>query len=299
MRLRDWRQHPQVLALEDSLLGRLVTALFRINLRDRALSLAGQAFMALVPMVIVLATLLTSTDAQAVGDWLIAEYHLTGTAEQAVTSLFSRPPDATSGVGVVGFLVLLMSVNSFARLVQRTYELAWELPPRRGGRTLDGIKGALALLLILGGMAFVSGALNDLIDRPLVVQVLKVLVAVPAWWGMTHLFLGGRVSWTLLLPGAVVAAVGHVLTSLGSSLWMPYLIERNAERYGVIGVAVALISWLLVLAFLVVTSAVVQAQIGPALTPNGGGTRTTHGGLLESTDTTDAFAEAPRPRPSR
>lgn len=287
MRLRDWREHPRVLALEDSLLARMVTALFRINLRDRALSLAGQAFMALVPMVIVLATLVTSTDAQAVGGWLISTYQLTGTAEQAVTSLFSRPPDATSGIGVLGFLVLLLSVNSFARLVQRTYELAWELPPRRGRRTVDGMRGALALLLTLGGMAYLSGVLSDVIDRPLVVQLIKVLVAVPAWWGMTHVFLGGRVSWTLLLPGAVVAAVGHVLTSLGSSLWMPHLIERNAERYGVIGVAVALITWLLVLAFLVVTSAVVQAQLGPALTRRGGGPPDTGRGLLEETDDND------------
>ena len=284
MRLRVWREHPRVLALEDSLLGRMVTALFRINLRDRALSLAGQAFMALVPMAIVLATVLTSTDAQAVGDWIISEFELSGTAAQAVATLFSRPPDATSGIGVVGLLLLLMSLASFARLVQRTFELAWELPPGYRRRTVDGLRGASALLLTLGGMAALSGALSDVIDRPLAVRLLTLLVAVPAWWGMTYLFLGGRVSWTMLLPGAVVAAVGHVLTSVGSALWMPFLIERNAERYGVIGVAVALITWLLVLAFLIVTSAVVQAQLGPALTRRGGGSSDTDRGSIEETD---------------
>lgn len=261
-----WRGQPWVRALEASLVGRVLAALFRVGLKDRALSLAGQAFMALVPMVVVLATVASSSGAQAVGTWLVEEYGLTGSSEAAVVSLFSRPPEASSGLGVLGFLVLLLSVNSFARLVQRTYELAWGLPALGGRRAVKGLAGSVMLLLTLGGMAYLSGLLDA--GHPLTVVTLKAAVAVPAWWCTTYLLLGGRVSWQLLLPGAVVTAIGHVLTSLGSSLWMPYLIERNADRYGVIGVAVALISWLLVLAFLVVTSAVVQAQIGPALRPS-------------------------------
>ncbi len=79
--------------------------------------------------------------------------------------------------------------------------------------------------------------------------------------------LGARVPWRRLAPGAVVSAVAQVLVGWGGSLWVPHLIERNAGRYGVIGVAVALISWLVVLAFLLVASAVIGAQFGRWLSP--------------------------------
>jgi len=84
----------------------------------------------------------------------------------------------------------------------------------------------------------------------------------------------------------VVSAVAQVLVGWGGSLWVPHLIERNAARYGVIGVAVALISWLVVLAFLLVASAVIGAQIGGWLSP---------GTVEGEEDLSPADAASPRP----
>jgi len=69
------------------------------------------------------------------------------------------------------------------------------------------------------------------------------------------------------VPGAVVAGVGQVVIGLFSVLWMPRLVGQNAERYGIIGVTFALLTWLIVLAACVVAAAVISAEFGRAGEP--------------------------------
>jgi membrane protein len=261
----DLRSHPLVQRAADSVVGRLVAALLEIRLYERALTLAGQAFIALVPLLIVLATMLGSADSEAVGNWLIQRFELTGPSAEAVQSLFSRPPSTSSSLTIIGLVTVLISASSFARSVQRTYEVAWDLPARGFRRNLNGIEGAIVLIGLLGVLAWVSSLRPDVVGGRALTIVIQLCVAVPAWLLLARLLLSGRVAWHLLLPGAVVSAVGQVLTNWGGSIYVPLLIERNIERYGVIGVAIALISWLIVLAFLIVAMAVVGAQLGAAL----------------------------------
>ena len=251
-------------ALQHSLVGRIVTALLQINLRDRALTLAGQAFLALVPLLIVLAVLVSSADGQAVADWLVGRFSLTGPTAEAVRTLFDKPPSATGGMGVIGLLMLLLSVTSFAKSLQRTYEMAWGLPRVGGRKSLLGLGGALVVLISLGGAAYLGGLLAEVASRPVILMV-QIVVSVPGWWVGVFLLVGGRVPWMLLMPGAVVSSVGQALTGWAGSVWVPRLVERNIERYGVIGAAIALISWLLVLSLVVVATAVIGAQVGASL----------------------------------
>jgi hypothetical protein len=52
---RKWADHPLVRRVENSLVGRIIVAAIEIRLYDRALTIAGQAFIALVPLLIVVA----------------------------------------------------------------------------------------------------------------------------------------------------------------------------------------------------------------------------------------------------
>jgi membrane protein len=45
-------------------------------------------------------------------------------------------------------------------------------------------------------------------------------------------------------------------------VYVPHLIEVDAQRYGVIGVAFAIVSWLVIVAYLLVGTAVVGAELG-------------------------------------
>jgi membrane protein len=266
---RSWTDHPLVRRVvqrvQNSLVWHIVVAAIEIRLYDRALTIAGQAFIALVPLLIILATLLSTSDSLAVGNWLIERFALSGASADAVRSLFGRPPSATGGLTILSVITVLVSASSFARSIQRTYEVAWQLPARGLRRTVDGIEGACVLIVAVAVLTYLASLADDLPGGRLVSLVAQVCAAVPAWWLAARLLLSRRVAWHLLLPGAVVSGLAQVLVSAVGSSYVPHLIERNTERYGVIGVAIALISCLVVIALLVVASAVVGAQLGAAL----------------------------------
>ncbi|MEV0283086.1 MULTISPECIES: YhjD/YihY/BrkB family envelope integrity protein [unclassified Kribbella] len=264
-----WVEHPRVQQgwtwVQGSIVWRIVIAALQIRLYDRALSIAGKAFIALVPLLIVVATLLSTSDAEAVANWMITRFGLTGTTADTVRSLFSRPPSSSGGLTILSVLTVLISASSFARSIQRTYEVAWDLPARGLRRTVDGIQGAFLLLLALVVLASIASLADDLPGGVLVTLALQTCAAVPGWWLGAWLLLSRRVAWRLLLPGAVVSALAQTTVSAVGARYVPYLIEQNTERYGVIGVAIAIISWLVILALVIVGSAVVGAQLGAAL----------------------------------
>ena len=54
------------------------------------------------------------------------------------------------------------------------------------------------------------------------------------------------------------------MISIYSVAWMPRLIATNAERYGVIGVTFAILTWLIALSAAIVVTAIVSAEAGAA-----------------------------------
>lgn len=242
---------------------RLFRVFMEIDGRDRILMLAGQAFLAVIPVLIVVATV-SGAGGASVGSYLVRRFELEGSAETSVRILFDRPPDATGGTTLVSLLVLVWTTNSFARSLQRTFAAAWRLP-RSGPRgTVDRTAGLAVLLVVLFGVSWLGGAA----DQNLLLRALGVVVqlaAVVGGWALaSHLLLSRRVSLRVLLPGAAVSAAVQLLVGWGTAVWLPGLITRNADNYGVIGAALALVSWLIVVAAIIVASAVVGRVLAPA-----------------------------------
>jgi membrane protein len=237
-----------------------VVRFFMISGRDRVLVMGGQAFTAVIPLAIVTAAFASSDDAVAKN--LVSRFHLTGTAAEAVNTLFSRPPGAAGTITLIGFVVLVFSVISLARYMQRTYEVAWGLPPAGLRGTLDGVSG-LGLLL---GQIIVLSLIGGLVSRGpaggFLSLVVHLVVASVLWLQLQYLLLSRRVARRSLLPGAVVAGVGQAAVTIYSAVFMPHILQVDSERYGVIGVTFALLTWLIVVSACVVMAAVVSAEFG-------------------------------------
>ncbi|MCY0918500.1 hypothetical protein OS965_09975 [Streptomyces sp. H27-G5] len=60
-----------------------------------------------------------------------------------------------------------------------------------------------------------------------------------------HLFLAGRIGWTALLPGAVLASIATTMLSLSATLYMPAALNRALNEYGSLGLVLTLLSWLI------------------------------------------------------
>jgi membrane protein len=232
----------------------------RISGRDRILVLAGQAFTAVIPLLILLAAFAPAdnTLSQQISD----RFGLAGEAESAVEALFRRPPDATGAFTIGSLLLLFYSVLSFAKYLQRVFEAAWELPSLGWRGSLDGLAGLGLLLTQVVALALLGGVVRRMPGGDVVTFLLSMCIAVVLWLQLQRLLLSRRVDRRTLLPGALTAGLGQAVLAVYSTIWMPHLVSANAERYGVIGVTFALLTWLIVLSAGIVVAAVVSAEAG-------------------------------------
>jgi uncharacterized BrkB/YihY/UPF0761 family membrane protein len=124
-----------------------------------------------------------------------------------------------------------------------------------------------------------SAETEHLRGRPNVPRALISILGSYVFWLWTpRILLGPRVAWHRLLPIAGLTTVAVTILALASPLYMPTMIRDDAARFGAIGAAFALLSGLVVLAFLVVGSAVAASQFDRdrALAPDAPGAASTH-----------------------
>lgn len=241
---------------------RCVRIFFIIEARDRVLMLAGQGFMALVPLLIIVASFTSASGDAGVGDNIIDSMGLTGEAADAVSILFAYPPGATGGITAFSLVLLLFSLNGFAKSVQRTFEAAWGLP-RRGMRgTTTRTVGVVVLLACPSFAAWVGHQFDRLPAGLLIVLVAQMLVIGGGWLVGTALMLDRRAPARSLVAGAIVSAALQLIVGWATAIYVPEIFARNAERYGVVGVALALVTWLIAVASVLVGGAIVGAVLG-------------------------------------
>lgn len=242
--------------------GRCVERMNAIDGSNLAVTLAGQAFVAVIPALIIAATVVTASDGETIGGWLISNYELSGSAATAVEQLFATPPSATGGITVLGVLILAVSLAGLVRTLQTTFEKAWSLPARGFRGAMDGLGGALVLAMVLAIAAWIAHLFGDLVGSRLIAVPFQLAVGVPLWLLITSLMLSRRVPYRRLLPGAIITAAGQIGLTWWTAVYIPRLIANDAVRYGAIGVAFALVSWLVLVAYLIVASAAVGSVAG-------------------------------------
>src|SRR5262249_15022584 len=128
---------------------------------DRSVALASSALTALIPLTIVASAFASLLGGKDTAQRIIDRYELTGGGADAVREMFSPAGGASTSIGVVGFLFLLVAVLSFTRAVQRLFEQTWELKPMSVRNTVNGLIWAGGLIVYVG----VSGLLHALLGR--------------------------------------------------------------------------------------------------------------------------------------
>src|SRR3954449_11396118 len=97
---------------------RVLNRFQRIAGFDRAVALASSSLTALIPLALVSGAILTRLGGRDLADRIIDRYELTGGGAEAVKEVFSPPAGASTSVGVLGALLLIVAVLSFTRAVQ-------------------------------------------------------------------------------------------------------------------------------------------------------------------------------------
>lgn len=206
---------------------------------DRAVAIAGQAFTTLIPLLIVYAAVVSRASGADFADEVVRIFHLRGGAAQSVRQAVAPPGEVQSQVSAIGSVLLIVSALSFTRALQRLYQLAW-------GQTTLGLRAAKWGLIWLA-ILVVALTLRPIVLTPFdgVTKVVLTIAESGLLWLITpYVLLGRRLPWRRLWPTAALTGIGMTALGLASAIWMPHSVAVTGAQFGGIGVAFALLSWL-------------------------------------------------------
>ena len=161
------------------LVQRTVDGFVDIEPFDRAMTLAAQAFVSIVPVMIVMAALRPTE--RGFGSFLADSMGLSDATRDAVAG--SVPAGATVGgsVGVLGLLVALLSATSYSRALERMYAKVWHVP-RPGLRAAwRWLATVLAVILAVGLLGMTREATEGLPPPALWDFVVRLVVWTVVW----------------------------------------------------------------------------------------------------------------------
>jgi membrane protein len=148
------------------------------------------------------------------------------------------------------------------------YLEAWRLEKLPGVRaSLNAAVGLVALLLELALLGLARRLFSALPFEWVLAAPLSVLASVVLWTSVPWLLLDRRMPFRRLLPAGVLTAVAAAAYGVVSTIYMPELMERYSERYGLFGVCVALVGWLLASALILIAATVIGAEFDKARDP--------------------------------
>jgi membrane protein len=239
-----------------SLLGRMVQGMIQINIVDRALAMSSKAFVVLLPLTIITGAIVQG---ESLGDSLVARFDLTGAGAEAARTLFESPDAVRAGISAFGIGFLVFGSLSLARGLERIYLDAWELESLDGSilRRLGWIASVVGFLAVAGPIR----AYLDDVGVQLELAAVNVALGTLMWMWTPYVLLAQRIPARALLPTGLLTAVATTGLGIASLVYMPTVMTTNADRYGLIGVAFALVSWLFAYACAIIAAIVIGAVL--------------------------------------
>ncbi|MGA5300024.1 YihY/virulence factor BrkB family protein [Nucisporomicrobium flavum] len=233
------------------------SGLVRVQVFDRAMTLAAQAFTSLFPILIMVGALFGA-------DQVARFASLARMPESSRHLIDETLTDRGAGAfGVVGILVVLLSSTGLARALARAYGTVWEvrrLPsgPRAAWRWLLAVMVVAALLV----GTRLSGWLTAGLPRPRLWSGTLLLAADCAIAVLLPVLLLSRaVPARMLLPGGLAFACVMLVVRPVGGVYLPRALQTSYDRYGTIGLAFTYIGWLYVMAFCLLVTAVLGEVI--------------------------------------
>ena len=239
---------------------RIVSRFQKIAGFDRAIALASGALTATIPLAIVASALATQLGGKGTADRIIDRYELTGGGAEAVRDIFSPPAGASTSLGVVGFLFLMIAVLSFTRAVQRLFEQTWELEPLSVRNTFNGLLWVVGLVAYLGLSGLIHGALGEAGSTSPPQWYRAARGGVPDLERLGAQRQADRARGTSCRSASSAPRCSSVY-SVGATVYVPHLFSTYATRYGVIGAVFAMISALFCVMVILVGSAAAGREV--------------------------------------
>jgi membrane protein len=224
----------------------------RLNGSILAASIAFRVFLFLVPLTLILVGLAGYSAAS--GNDLDKDGERLGAALASTVAQAGNDSKRSWWVLIlVGAATMLYTASSLFSTLSRSSAQLWEMweyhpaPARQRLRFIAGLLITLAYLL-----------LTRWIRSDLAVGIVLQVVSIAAHLVLAVLllaFLPNRAShWRDLVPGALVTSVGLIGINVFTVVWLPHKLASLSETYGALGIAVATLSYLALVGYLLVAS---------------------------------------------
>lgn len=243
-----------------SFLGRSVHRFIRMEGFDRCLVLSSQAFTALIPLLIVVSAVVPPGGPEVIARTIITKFGLSGSSAESVEQLFAVDGSAQSTLGVGSAVLLLYSGVSFTRRLQKMYRAAWD-QERTGVR--GNLFAAVALVVFVAEVLMVYAIMSLVHRLPadwLFALPLAIVTGLVPWTSIPYLLMDRQVHWRRLLVTGVLTAAAMAVYGTATALYMPEMIETQTAEFGLFGVTIAIIGWLLGAAVIIIACTAVGAE---------------------------------------
>jgi membrane protein len=253
------RYRPAVDRVQQTALGRLLTrtltGLARIELFDRAMTLAAQAFTSVLPVIILIAVLRPRRP-DDLGSMIAEQLSLPPSTREALLESLPEAAEASASFGLFGVLVVVLSATSFSRALERMYARVWDVPRPGLHRAWRWLAALLAVVVALVIIRFTRGVLGGLPYSVMWRATASAVVWAVVWTLVPWLLLKGQVALRLMAAGGIPTGIALALAGLSGSVYLPIALTAGAHQFGALGIAFTYIGWLFVVSMIVVVGAV-------------------------------------------
>jgi uncharacterized BrkB/YihY/UPF0761 family membrane protein len=217
-----------------------------LELFDRAMTLAAQAFTSILPILIVAGSLRGSLNPEA--DALFAQS--LNLDDQTAELVAESMPQQTGGVTVaqvVGALLLIIAATSFARALERCFRRIWGTPKVSIRFAWRWVAAIVAIVIGIVLVALTRNVVRGTGAMEVLRFIAESVIWGALWWIASWVVINRSVSLRALLPGSVLAGVGFAGAAVIGRVYLPGALASSADQFGVLGLAFSYIGWLFVL----------------------------------------------------
>lgn len=238
-----------------TLIDRIVVGFTTIEPFDRAMTLAAQVFVSVVPIMIFAAAVRPNNESfgASLGDAM----GLSDAVQADLAGSIPGSATAATGLGVFGFLVAFFSATAYSRALERMFLKVWEVPKPPLRTAWRWIATIAAVMVAISFLTFTATILGNRLFDNVIEFVVRFLVWTVVWTYVPWVLMRATISLrALAFTGALTALALTVLAEVGT-VYLPVVLTNGAEEFGVLGLVFAYISWLFVLSFAIVGATVV------------------------------------------